>query len=268
MVLGLAVGVPGLIDQATGDLLFAPNLRWRNVPLGAILREAFDLPLFVNNEANLAALGEHFFGAAQGYDEVLYISAGAGLGGGIVRGGQLFSGATGFAGEFGHMVIEPDGELCNCGSRGCWETQVSQAALFRYIRQASEAGRATVLQHGLNGAGVALTVPDVIEAARAGDTVALEGLARVGHFLGLGIASLVNALNPELVVFGGILSLAWDFLLPVVQEALHRRALPWSFGTSQVVLAQNGVDACVLGGVATVYQMILSRPATMVRPAI
>jgi glucokinase-like ROK family protein len=260
VLLGVAVGVPGLVDQATGMLLFAPNLGWKDVPVRTILQQKFDAPVFVDNEANLAALGEHYFGAAQGYQEVLYISAGVGLGGGVVHDGQVCRGVTGMAGELGHMTMDPDGELCNCGNRGCWETLVSQRALFRRVRRAIGAGHASQLTQAVNGDLDRLTVPLVADAARAGDAVALEALDAVGHSLGIGIASLVNALNPELVVFGGILGLAWQFLRPVVTEEMQRRALRWNREATQVVLAQHGFDACVMGGLALVLQDILREP--------
>jgi glucokinase-like ROK family protein len=259
-VLGLGVGVPGLVDQASGTLLFAPNLGWRDVPLGTLLQDSLDAPIFVGNEANMAALGEHYFGAARGYDEVLYISAGVGLGGGLVHGGRVFNGVTGFAGEFGHITMDPEGELCNCGNRGCWETQVSQQALFRHVRQAIKEGQSSKLSE-MNGSTLErLTVPMVAEAAHDGDAVALEALSQVGSHLGIGIASLVNVLNPELVVFGGILSVAGEFLLPAVNEELQRRALRWNREATEVVLAEHGFDACVMGGVAMVYQAILAEP--------
>jgi glucokinase-like ROK family protein len=257
---GVAVGLPGLVDQATGRLLFAPNLGWRDVPVRSMLQQALDAPVFVDNEANLAALGECYFGAAQGYEEVLYISAGAGLGGGVVHDGQLCRGVTGVAGELGHMTMDPDGELCSCGNRGCWETLVSQQVLFRRVRQAIEAGRASRLSEAVNGDYGRLTVPMVAEAAQAGDAVARAALARIGHDLGVGMASLVNALNPELVVFGGVLSLAWDFMLPMVREEMQRRALRWNRESAQVVLARHRFDACVMGGVALVLQDVMREP--------
>ena len=117
--MGIAVGVPGLVRQSDGMLLFAPNLRWQHVPIGNMLREAFPgVPVFVDNEANMAALGEYYFGAAQDYEAILFISAGAGLGGAIVQNGNLMRGSAGFAGEFGHMTLYPGGEPCSCGNRG------------------------------------------------------------------------------------------------------------------------------------------------------
>jgi glucokinase-like ROK family protein len=259
-LLGMAVGVPGLVDQATGSLLFAPNLGWKDLPIRSILQESFDVPLFVDNEANIAALGEHYFGVAQGYDEVLYISAGVGLGGGIVHGGRLFSGVTGFGAEFGHMTLDPDGEACKCGNQGCWETQVSQRALFREIWRRLDQGENSRLSDMTGGRRSLLTVPLIVNAARVGDAVALDALEMIGRYLGIGIASLVNALNPELVVFGGILSLAGEFLMPVIEKELNQRALRWNREAMQLVLAKHGFDACVIGGVATVYQAILAQP--------
>jgi glucokinase-like ROK family protein len=266
-ILGVAVGVPGLVDQTSGMLLFAPNLGWQNVPLGKILSEALGAQVLVDNEANFAALGEHYFGAAQGFDEVLSISAGVGLGGGIVHNGRIYSGVSGFGGEFGHMTMDPLGDLCNCGNRGCWETQVSQRALFRFVRTAIEHGTVSMLTGMTKGDLTQLTVPLLVEAAEAGDPLALEALERIGHHLGIGIASLVNALNPELVIFGGILSLAGQFLLPAVGRELNKRALRWNRSATQVVLARHGFDACVMGGVARVYQAILAEPDNIRRQA-
>ena len=260
---GMAVGVPGLVDQTTGALLFAPNLGWKDLPIRAILQESINVHLFVDNEANLAALGEHYFGAAQGYEEVLYISAGVGLGGGIVHGGRMFSGVTGVGAEFGHMTMDPNGEICKCGNQGCWETQVSQQALFRHVWRRVERGEVSRLSEMSGGSRASLTVPLIVDAARAGDAVALDALEIIGRHLGIGIASLVNALNPELVVFGGILSLAGEFLMPVIEKEVEKRALKSNREAMQLVLARHTSDACVMGGVAAVYQAMLAQPDNM-----
>lgn len=262
-LLGVALGVPGLVDRQDGTLLFAPNLGWQNVPLRAPLEALFDVPVFVDNEAKMAALGEYYFGAAQGYSEVLYISAGVGLGGGIVQYGRLYTGFTGIAGEFGHMTIEPEGLPCNCGNRGCWETLVSQSAVFSKIRHGLAQGGESVLHDMVQGNLDCLTFSLVIEAAHRGDSLARQTLEEVGQYLGLGIASLVNILNPELVVFGGILSLGGEFLLPVVEKELCARAMRWSREASEVVLAHHGADACLIGGIATIYQAVLTQPSQM-----
>jgi predicted NBD/HSP70 family sugar kinase len=261
-LLGIGVGVAALIDQSSGIMLFAPNLKWTEpFPIRAMLQEWFpQAPVIVDNEANIAALGEHYFGVAQDHDEVLYISAGVGLGGGVVHAGRVFSGVTGVGAEFGHMTMDRHGELCSCGSYGCWETQVSQRALFYHIRKSFEQGETGILFELTNGGLDPLTVPIIVDAARSGDTVARAALEKIGADLGVGIAALVNALNPELVVCGGILSLAGEFLMPAAIQELELRALRWNREAAKVVLAKHGFDAAAMGGVAAVYETILTQP--------
>jgi glucokinase-like ROK family protein len=261
-LLGIGIGVAALIDQSTGTMLFAPNLKWTEpFPIRAMFQEAFpQAPVIVDNEANIAALGEHYFGVAQDHDEVLYISAGVGLGGGIVHDGQVFSGVTGVGAELGHMIMQRGGELCSCGNYGCWETQVSQPALFRHIRKSFEQGEKGKLFQWTKGNADHLTVPLIVEAARADDVVALSALEKIGTDLGIGVASLVNALNPELVVWGGILSLAGEFLMPAAIKEYKQHALRWNREATEVILAQHGFDASAMGGVAAVYQTILAQP--------
>jgi glucokinase-like ROK family protein len=258
--LGLALGVPGLVDFNTGQLLFAPNLNWKNVALREYLRSEFNAPIFIDNEANLATLGEYYFGAAYQNPDVLYISAGVGLGGGILREAHLLRGVAGMAGEFGHITMDTEGEICGCGNRGCWETQASQRALFRYVARALGENRESVLwertRHDLKELNVAM----IVTAAQDGDQVARESLEKVGHYLGIGIASMVNALNPGIVVFGGIMSIAWEYLEPAISSEMSKRALLWNREGTQIVLAQHGKNACVMGGIATVYHAIISQP--------
>ena len=259
-LLGIAVGIPGMVDRATGTLLFAPNLKWRNVPLLALLEEqGFGAPIFVDNEANMAALGEHYFGVAQGYNEILYLSGNVGLGGGLLHNGRIWRGANGVAAEFGHMTMDPQGELCNCGNYGCWETQISQNNLFKNVSIAVKGGEDSLLSEQITNDPECLSVEMIVSAAQAGDPLALRSLEKTGRFLGIGIASLLNALNPEIVVLGGILSVASEFLFPPVEAEIQKRALPWNRETVKVVRAAHGSDASVKGGIAVVYQSVLSQ---------
>ncbi len=215
----------------------------------------------------MAALGEHFFGAGQEYSEILYLSGNIGLGGGFISNGRLRRGANGVAAEYGHMTMDPNGELCNCGNYGCWETMVSQVGLFRKITDAIQNGEHSLLTKKIQGQWERLSVELVVEAAQAGDQVAIRALEGIGHSLGIGIASLLNALNPEVVVLGGILSIASDFLFPVVNMEIQKRALPWNRETVKIIRAAHGSDAAVKGGIATVYQSVLSQ-ATPERPLV
>lgn len=259
-VLGIAMGVPGLIDAQSGALLLAPNLGWENVPLRQMLQARFDVPVMVDNEGTMAAFGESYFGIARGSRNVLYVSAGVGIGGGLVLDGRIYPGSAGFAGEVGHMTLELDGALCNCGNRGCWETLASQSAVFQRVHEAIASGATSSLARFQNGKRESLTIPLVVRASESGDAVARQALWETGEYVGVGLANLINALNPEMVVFGGILSLAKEFLMPVIQETVRARALRWSGRSAQVVVAAYGSDACVMGAVAMIYDQILRQP--------
>jgi glucokinase-like ROK family protein len=259
-VLGIGVGIPGLVDVSSGTLLFAPNLKWRDVPLREVFSQEFDTPVFVDNEANVAALGERYFGAAQCSRDFIYLSIGVGLGGGIFLDGQLYRGIGGYAGEVGHMTIVSDGERCNCGNWGCWETLVSQTAVVNQVRKAMEAGNASRVSQSVEGQLKRISIPVIVEAAEEGDEVARQALEETGVYLGIGIANLINAFNPELVIFGGVLSLASDYLLPAAEKTLEERSLIWSQRMARVMASSYGPDACVMGGVALVLHDILSRP--------
>jgi glucokinase-like ROK family protein len=258
-VFGLAVGVVGLVDISTGTLLFAPNLGWRNVPLYELLRREFDLPIYISNEANLAALGESYFGPPGSSDFLLYISSGVGIGGGIVLNGALLTGPIGFTGEVGHMTVDRDGLPCACGSQGCWETVASQRALFRRV-QAATSTSSSVLHALTDGNPDALTVPLVVQAAQRGDPAALAALDETGRWLGVGIASLINIICPRRVVFGGMMALAHSFLLPVIREEVARHAFPHVRDAVEIALATYGADAAVMGGVALVHREVLNHP--------
>lgn len=266
-ILGLALGVPGLVDVESGTLLFAPNLHWENVPLRQIFRSRFNFPVYVDNEASIAAFGETYFGVARGARNVLYVSAGVGIGGGLVLDGRIYPGGAGFAGEVGHMTLEPNGILCACGNHGCWETLASQSAVFRRVHECIATGQMSLLARFKNGKREPLTIPVVVRAAEDGDMIARQALIETGKYLGVGLANLVNALNPEMIVFGGILSLAKEFLLPVIQQTISERALRWSSRTTQIVVAQYGSDACVMGAVAMVYDQMLRQPFQSLRVA-
>jgi len=259
-IFGIGLGVPGLVNVHTGTLLFAPNLGWRDIPLCNLMEQTFTLPVYVDNEANLAALGETYFGAGQGSDFVLYIVTGIGLGGGIVIDGKLLTGGAGFSGEFGHMTVEPAGLRCNCGNFGCWETVASQKAVFRRVREAITTGNQSSLTEATWGDFNKLTVNLVIEAAEQGDQVALHALEETGFWLGLGISNLINALNPKRIVIGGALSQAHNFFMPIIKDVVKQRALEWSSKNTDIVIAEYGIHSCVIGGVATIYHKVLNQP--------
>ena len=259
-ILGLGISLPGLVDVSSGVLLFAPNMRWSEVPVKQWLEKQFDLPIYVDNKANMAALAESYFGSARNSEYVLYINITAGVGAGIVLNQRIMPGASGLAGEVGHMTINPDGPACNCGSRGCWETYVSALAVFRRVRECilegAESQLAEVVQDGFER----ITIPLMVEAARKGDRVALDSFEETGYYLGVGLANLINTFNPQKVVLGGYVTQAYEFLLPVIQKTVQERALRWPREAADIVVATYLNDASLMGAVATVYGQILSNP--------
>lgn len=257
--LGVSIAVTGLVDHRDGVLQYAPNLHWQQVNLRSAVAAAFPgVPIFVDNEAKLAALGEYFFGAAHGGQDVLYLSVGYGINGAILHNGEIVRGADGFAGEFGHMTMYAHGELCNCGNRGCWETRASLRALYQYIQDAIQRGQKSLLK----GRETRLTPPPVSDAAHKGDKVALAALAAVGRELGAGCASLINIFNPDLIVLGGVTGVANDLLIPHINQELHKHVLSWSARKTRIVPARHTTHASTMGGVAAVFQAVLTDPTS------
>lgn len=259
-ILGLGMSLPGLVDVSSGVLLFAPNMRWSDVPVKECLEKEFDIPIYVDNKANMAALAESYFGSARGCEYVLYINVTAGVGAGIVLHQRIMQGVSGLAGEVGHMTINPDGPECNCGSRGCWETYVSALAVFRRVREAILDGEESQLADVVRDGFERITMPLIVEAARKGDRVALDSFGETGYYLGIGLANLINTFNPEKVVLGGYVTQAYEFLLPVIQKTVQERALRWPREAADIVMATYLNDASLMGAVATVYGQILSNP--------
>ena len=218
-----AVGVwaAGYIDKARSVVLFAPNLAWRDLDLKADLESTLGLHVVVENDANAAAWGEFQFGAGHDVDDLLLVTVGTGVGGGVVLDGSLYRGAFGVGAEIGHMRVVPDGIRCGCGNRGCFEMYASGSALVREARTAARAGSllAADLLDRAGGDVDAITGPLITEAARAGDPFATEQLASLGRWLGEGIASLAAVLDPAVVVIGGGVSAADDLLLGPVRQA-------------------------------------------------
>jgi glucokinase len=217
-VTSIGVGLPGLVDRA-GTLHLGPHLRHiRDLPLGRLLAEAAGVGVVVDNDANCAAVAEQAAGAARGAQEALVVTLGTGIGAGIITGGHLLRGANGFAGEPGHMVVEPSGPPCPCGKRGCWERFASGTGLARLARDAAHGGRLDGAVELAGGDPDDVRGEHVTDAARAGDAEARAVLGELAHWVALGLANLANILDPEVIVVGGGLVEAADLLLPDVEE--------------------------------------------------
>ena len=217
-VVAVGVGAAGFVDSKRSTVMFAPNLAWRDEPLRSDLEKRIDLPVVIENDANAAAWGEFTFGAGEDVEDTLLVTVGTGVGGGIVLNGQLHRGAFGVAAEIGHMRVVPDGRICGCGNRGCWEQYASGTALVRETRELAREGSLIARSLVDRAGGVdRIDGPLITEAARAGDYFAQEQLASLGKWLGEGIASLTAVLDPAVVVIGGGVSEAGDLLLDPVR---------------------------------------------------
>jgi glucokinase len=217
----VGVGAAGYIDKSRSVVMFAPNLAWRDLDLRAELEARVGLPVVVENDANAAAWGEFRYGAGEDVDDLLLVTVGTGVGGGVVLDGRLHRGAFGVGGEIGHMRVVPDGILCGCGNRGCLESYGSGSALVREARAAASAGSllARTLVDRAGGDPASITGPLITECAQAGAAFCVEQLAGLGTWLGDGIASLAAILDPAVVVIGGGVSAAGDLLLDPIRAA-------------------------------------------------
>jgi predicted NBD/HSP70 family sugar kinase len=251
-VLGLSFALPGTVDPSEGTLIFAPNLNWHNVRF----RDLFQVPgmkVYVENDANAAAVGEHLFGAAQHARDFIFVFAGVGLGGGLFLNGELHRGKGGYAGEIGHtrIPVEPYELQCHCGKRGCWELYANQASIIRRVLEATGPGAP---------GSQPLNLKLIKQAADGGDKIAARALAEAGRSLGIGIAALVNALNPEKVIIGGPVSMAGEHLLPAIIESVRQHGMQEIVAQVEISLSAFGPDASVIGAAAVVVNDILMNP--------
>jgi glucokinase len=250
VVHAVGIGAAGFIDVDRATVLFAPNLAWRNEPLRDAMQQLVDLPVVVENDANAMAWAEHRFGAGKGQRDLVCVTVGTGIGGGIVLDGALYRGRFGIGAEFGHMQVIPDGRRCGCGQNGCWEQYCSGRALVREAREVADVWPglgARLLELG-GGFPEGITGPAVTQAARWGDPAALECVRIIGESLGQGLADLAAILDPGMFVVGGGVAEAGELL---VGPARHVYAQRLTGGTHRplapIALAKLGNDAGLVG---------------------
>ena len=247
----IASCAPGVIDQNTGVVLFTPNLPWRNYDLAGAMRKQFGVPFFVGNDVNLGVLGEYKFGAAQGYRNVAGFFVGTGLGGGLILNGSLFTGNQFKAAEYGHMVLDPEGPLCNCGQRGCLEAFSSKQGMSAYIRQQVSRGRETMMAEAVQD-GV-FRSKKLKKALAAGDAVAVEAVDRACHYLAVATGNIINTLSPDLVLYGGgVIEAVGEIFLEKVLREVDRYCMPAIRSTVDIKIASLGDDSILYGDLALI----------------
>ncbi len=249
-VVGVGVAVPGSVSPGGDTVYFAPNLRWSQVPLADLLAERLGLGPVVGvaNDANLGAMAEHSRGVGIHSNDLIYLHAEVGVGGGIITGGQMLAGARGYAGEVGHMQVNPSGMACHCGSRGCWETEVGEDALVRRV--------------GLPPGGRS-KVELVLRRARAGDPVCLEAVESTAQWISVGLVNMVSALDPEMVILGGVFEEILELARPTLVERLGRSARYFHPNGVALVRPKFGRSAVLVGAAELGFQAVLGDPAMM-----
>lgn len=247
-ILGASLGVPGVIARREGVVESSPNLPgWKRIPLLELLRREVTLPLLIENDANAAVYGEFWVGAGRGSSNIVLLTLGTGVGGGIIVEGELLRGADGMAGEIGHLTVEREGDPCPCGNRGCLERYTSaQGIARRYLdlKEGEEPGR---------GAGP-LTATDVHTLAAAGDSLARQALHEAGTYLGIAMASIVNILNPQVIIVGGGVLPAWDWIVPSAREEMFSRAFQAPAERVKLLPASLGDRAGFIGAAGLLWK--------------
>jgi predicted NBD/HSP70 family sugar kinase len=252
---GSGAAVSAMVRAEDGLVRLGPHIGWIDEPLGDALGKVLgtggDRPVPVRNNADLGALAEHVRGVAMGCDNIIYVTGDAGIGGGIIAGGRLVNGHGGYGGEVGHMVVNPTGRPCGCGSRGCWETEIGEYALLRAARRSPDEPLAR---------GGRLAIQTVIDAAGRGDASAQAGLRQVGDWLGFGVANLVNIFNPEMVIFAGGLREIYIAAAAQVRSRLNRNALAACREHVRLRTPQLGDDAALFGAAELAFEPLLADP--------
>ena len=243
----VGAGVPGLADQKTGMVAYCPNIHWTDVPFREEFQKHIDKPVFIDNDATVAGLAESVAGVSAGSDSSVFLTLGTGVGGGIVINGKVWNGAHGVGSEIGHMILEADGEPCNCGNNGCLERYCSATAIIRMAREQMDNHPDSLILSMAEGDKAKINAKIVFDAAREGDPTAVKVFRRYIRYLGQAIASIVNFLDPEVVVLGGGVSKAGAFLLDAVRAEVPKYVLYKTMPIARIELARLGPDAGIIG---------------------
>jgi len=251
----IGIAAAGAIDSEKGLVTSSPNLPgWCDVPLRDIVKSKYGVDTFLINDASAAALGEHEFGAGRGVNNLIYLTVGTGIGGGIIIDGKLYLGPSGSAGEIGHMTIDVNGQRCSCGNTGCLETLASGTAMAKEAIKRIKQGEKSSLTEIVGGKIENITADTVEVAARGGDSLASEVISEAATYLGVGMVNLVNIFNPEMIIVGGGVAKMGDLLLNPVRQVVQERAFQLPAQAVRIVQAQLGDDSGLLGAAAFAFQ--------------
>lgn len=249
-VKAIGIGVPGIAEPNSGEVIYCVNLGWNNVPLKQDLEKELNIPVFVDNDATVAGLAEYKIGAMRNCESGVFITLGTGVGGGIVINGKVRSGFNGVGSEIGHMIVGENFYPCNCGRNGCLETFTSSTALINYTIKLISEGNETSIGNKAKGSLQDINGKIIFEAAKEGDYVANKAVDRLVKYLAIGITNIINIIDPEIIALGGGLSGAGDFLLAKVREEVERVRYMKMIPIGKIVLATLGNEAGIIGAAA------------------
>ncbi|WP_342027748.1 ROK family protein [Lihuaxuella thermophila] len=248
-IVGIGIGVPGLVDDK-GLVLFAPNLGWKNVNLKEMIATEFNTPVIIDNEANAGAYGEKLFGVGKGISNLVYVSAGIGIGTGIILNNELYRGRSGFSGEIGHLIIEVNGKKCSCGNKGCWELYASERALVE---------EATSLLSGNSGLGKEeIDLSYLVKLANQGKPEVIRLFNQIGEYLGIGITNIINTFNPEMIIIGNRLTMAEPWISNPIHRVVENRSLPYHRKDLRIEFSNLSVYSSALGAASLAVSSFFS----------
>lgn len=257
MVEGMGIGVPGLLEPVAGISFFSPNFPgWENVHVINEMKQHYDFPIFIDNDVRVNLYGEWLQGAGRGYNNLVLITLGTGLGSGVVNDGKVMYGTSYSAGEIGHMNMYRSGRPCKCGSSGCLGRYVSAIGMVNTFKEKLNEGRTSMIQTWTNHQEDQITALMISEAYELGDDLAIEVMQETGTILGFGLANVVNILNPELIIVGGGMAAAGDKLLSPVRETVNQHALKLSGGKCRIVQAELGSRSGTIGAASYAYSKL------------
>lgn len=246
-IIGIGVGVPGIVDN-NGEILLAPNLKWKNLNLKLVLENRYQLPIIIENEANAGAYGEKRFGAGKDSEDIIYVSAGIGIGVGLILNGALYKGSNGFSGELGHMTIQVNGPTCRCGNKGCWELFASEQALLTAAEK----------MNIVSQSGKELELSDLMALAEQGDQRVIALFEQAGDYLGVGINNIINGFNPQQVIIGNRMASSSKWLTKTLMDRVSNQALWFQQNDLTICFSELSTFSSALGASAFSIENFLS----------
>ncbi|MBR3150929.1 MAG: ROK family protein [Erysipelotrichaceae bacterium] len=250
-VQGIAAGAPGVIDQENGIILFSPNLPWRDYDIRTPLEKKFKVPFYIGNDVNIGILGEYKHGAGRGYTNVVGFFVGTGMGGGLILDGKLYTGSHFKGAEYGHMILDPEGPVCNCGQRGCLEAFSSKQGITKYIRRQASRGRETMMAEHLEGG--TFRSKYLKQALRKKDPVTVEAVNRACHWLAVATGNMINTFSPDVVIYGGgVVEATGDIFVNKILKEVDNYCMPSIRSTVELKSAALGDDSIVYGALSLI----------------